>query len=179
MPQKTTVHLDAKLQDYSNLAKYSYLMIIIWGPSKKERFYKKRMEIKERLILEFPKADVFFPEDKELNDKLLASFPASTNWDIVVRGDRFLELCDLCIALDMGDGAKSELARAITSPNVSKLRVFSPIKFKNSKSYLAVLRKVLVKFKTLKFFTQKEYDNCDIVGWAIDTTMSFGLSKIT
>ena len=163
MSPNKSPQLHGKFQNLTNHIRASYLFIIIWGPSRGQPSYKKRTEIKSGLSGAYPNADIFFPEDKELNDMLHDNIPESKGWKAKQKGDSFLEICDLCIALDIGKGVGEEIARAIDTQHNSKLYIFTDSRYRNRRSYPADIR----TFGNQKFYTRAQFKDCELVDWAI------------
>lgn len=170
----TTNNVDGRFESILLSIKAQQLMILVWGPGTRKKHYPKRKKIRDKLRAEFPNASVYFSESDELNEILHKRIPGSESWPLNKKEQSHLRACDLCVTLDVSKGAGEEIASSIGGRDGSKLFILTHVKYKNNKSFPAAIR----VSGNQEFFTQKEYDKCNLVDRVIDRVVEVGFTKL-
>ncbi len=147
-------------------ARHEPIVILVWGPGnpsenaspEKHKAYKKRLEIKKQLKKKFPRAEVFFSEDKEMKK------PAQTGQSQLQAEAMQAKNADLILMLDLGRGVDLELDHFIPKYPWfrDKAYVFLPIQYVSTKGLVA---EVLDKLESNHIigFSEQEFKSCKLV----------------
>lgn len=163
-------------QDIFDDSKHERLLILVWGPgvpdastpADRRKGYEKRIQIKEVLTAEFPRASVHFSEDP---DMLALGLPTMSRLDL----ERLhAAIADLIIILPISPGSQLELNHFIpTAPAIrDKISVLLPERHKSSPGL--VTQEILDFLKKVKIigYTQDEWDVCKV---ATEKSVQIGL----
>lgn len=148
------------------------LNILIWGPAKgSHEHFEKRQKIKREVNKCFYNADVRFSENLDLTDSL----PGIDQLDFASQELWHLAACDLCIVLDTSVGAGEEIAYYVKSQHAHKLLILTHEKYKSSTGFPAALR----KHQNQLFYSDQQYDSCNLVEQVLTRIQIVALSKFT
>ena len=149
------------LEQISHIKNTTEICILIWGSGINSEHYEKRLKLKQELKSEFVKAEVFFSEDTDL-DKKFDRVNGSYNYMPQHSKQQFqMDACDVCIVLDTSKGPAEEIAFALSNPkNLLKLFILTPERHKGNNSFSSKTRE---GFPFHSFYTQEEYDKCNLV----------------
>lgn len=150
-----------ELRDY---AKRQPLRILIWGPGLSASD-KKLEKMQDSITKEFEEASVAFSESLPVLDLQGLSVPEQELWHLAA--------CDLCIVLDTTKGPGEEIAHFVSTKYASKLFILTNEKHKNALSFPAELRKLGYQ----QFYSDKEYQSCNLINRVISRLTHIGLRK--
>lgn len=146
-------------------AKYEPITILVWGPgnpgarasAERRKAYAKRVQIKEVLKKEFPRASVHFSEDTEMIELGEG-----------IRGQLRVEalqakVADLVLMLDISRGADLELDHFVpTYPWFrDKVHVFLPEKYISGKGLVSEVLNYIPRDQ-VEGFSDKEFKVCEV-----------------
>jgi hypothetical protein len=146
-------------------AKFEAITILVWGPgdpgssasAKLRKAYAKRLQIKEVLKQEFPRATVHFSEDPEMIELGQG-----------VKGQLRVEalqakIADLVLMLDLSRGADLELDHFVpTYPWFrDKVHVFMPERYVSGTGLVNEVLKYIPR-DNVEGFTEKEFKVCEV-----------------
>lgn len=149
----------------------SSLAILVWGSGQgSPKDYEKREKIRTTLKEFFPHADVKFSEDSDLRDLVPGrggiSIPQEELWEFAA--------CDVCVALDTGIGVGQEIARYANTVFAYKLLILTHEKYKDLETFPAALR----ENQNQLFYTEEEYDSCDVCSRVLEHVKQVALAKL-
>ena len=152
------------------------LKILVWGSGKHDKVhYKKRKKIKRGLKKAFPKSQVFFSEDPELDEMLEQEIGVSAQALNLARKEVLhLRYSDIAIALDTSLGVASEIALIVGSSYGHKLYILTDEQFEGKKSFAASVR----ENANQEFYTRKEFEECSLVQRAVERCRDIALVKL-
>lgn len=146
-------------------AKFEPITILVWGPgdpglrasAARRKAYRKRVQIKESLKREFPRASVHFSEDPEMIEL-----------GVGIRGQLRIEavqarISDLILMLDVSRGADLELDHFVpTYPWFrDKVHVFLPEKYVAGTGLVSEVLNYIPR-NQIEGFTDKEFRECKV-----------------
>lgn len=166
-------------------AKYEPITILIWGPGKpgrrapleRRKAYKKRLQIKDVLKKEFPRASVHFSEDAEM-----VEIGEGVIGQLRVEALQ-AKVSDIVLMLDISRGTDLELDHFV--PRYpwfrEKVHVFLPQKYVGTQGLVAEILKY-VPHDQIEGFSDEEFDRCDVatvkaVRAALSAALAFYMSK--
>lgn len=146
-------------------AKYEPIIILIWGPGKprrrasleQHRAYTKRLQIKDILKKEFPRASVHFSEDTEM-----AEIGEGIIGQLRIEALQ-AKVSDIILMLDLSRGADLELDHFVpTYPWFrDKVHVFLPKKYVITQGLVSEVLKY-VPHDQVEGFSDEEFDSCNV-----------------
>lgn len=143
-------------------AYYEPIKVLVWGPGEPpkgsdDRAYKKRVQIKDLILEKFPRSEVYFSEDPEMQ-KLSAMMKGHLRKEAL-----HAKLSDLVLMLDVSRGADLELDHFV--PTYSwfreKVYVFLPEKYVSSKGLVKDVFDYL-REDQIEGFTDEEFEKCTL-----------------
>jgi hypothetical protein len=142
--------------------------VLVWGAGSGEHL-EKRLKVQEVLRAQFPNSDVRFSEDPELNKFI----PGGEELTIPQQELWHLGACDVCVVLDTSIGPGEEIAHFTGSQFASRLLIFTHEKYRGSTSFPGFLR----ENQNQVFYTQTEYDSCNVVDRIVSRVKIVALGK--
>lgn len=131
-------------------------IVLIWGsgPQSPEN-YSKRGDIRRVIEQDFPNAKVVFSEDAEVRATTEPYFPT------IVEEERVhIELADLILALDTGEGVSHEISRFSAYDDVvEKLVVFANLKSGEQLSFKSEVRRRKVE---VQYYSDDDFLSCNL-----------------
>jgi len=154
--------LRRRIDAFRNFVHQMQIRVLVWGPGpppsgSSSPGYNKRLQIRNEIIKNFPRANVYFSEDPEM----MAITQHLT--DQLLREALQAKAVDVVIILGMTRGAQVEIDHFLeTYPWFpGKAYVFLPEKYANSVGLgIGVLRR-LPQGHVITY-TQEEFDRCDL-----------------
>lgn len=147
-------------------ARHEPIVMLVWGPGNpgknalpdKLKAYEKRLKIKKHLRKMFPRAEVFFSEDKEMKE------PAQTGQSQLQAEAMQAKNADLILMLDLGRGVDLELDHFIPKYPWfrDKVYVFLPIQYVSTKGLVAEVFDKLESHHIIGF-SEQEFETCKLV----------------
>ncbi|QDT27866.1 hypothetical protein Enr10x_32010 [Gimesia panareensis] len=155
MPQNQKLkQLEARLLSLEKNLIGKDMVILIWGPGKKDKNYSKREDIKRELQQRFPEADVFFSEEKQARKQTRNSYPSLIDEELA-----HATAADIIFALDTSKGVGEEISVYSEYSQIrGKLIVLSHVKYRRVNTFPAALRRCL----HLEYYSDEDYSSCNI-----------------
>jgi|ERR1041384_3042394 hypothetical protein len=130
------------------------LMILVWGPGKRDPAYTKRKDIRRELQSQFPNAAVHFSEDERLRCLTRGKVLRLSQEELLQA-----MAADLIFVLDSSKGAGEEIARYSAYPFIArKMVVLSHERFRGVPSFATDVRVPLA----VEWFSDNDYDSCHL-----------------
>lgn len=146
-------------------AKYEPITILIWGPGnpgqraplERRKAYNKRLQIKEALIKEFPRASIHFSEDTEMveiGEGIIGQLRIEA---LQAR------VSNIVLMLDVSRGTNLELDHFVPMYPWfrDKVHVFLPEKYVTAQGLVSEVLKY-VPHDQVEGFSDEEFDRCDV-----------------
>jgi hypothetical protein len=159
-----------RIRELDPLLQAISLNVLVWGPAPGAGpDGKKRQDVRDRLTATFPHSDVVFSEE-------LADLPPdSPDLSLPDRELYHLTLSDICIVLDTSAGAAAEIAHFTRSKQSKKLYILTHEKYKGVATFPAAVRQRGYQV----FYSQTEYDSCNLIGRIIARVKYVALGRAT
>lgn len=147
-------------------AMHEPIVILVWGPgdpgenapSDKCKAYEKRLKMKTHLKQKFPRAEVFFSEDKKMKEL------TQTGQSQLQAEAMQAKIANLILMLDLGRGVDLELDYFVPKYPWfrDKVYVFLPIQYVSTKGLVAEVFDKLESNHIIGF-SEQEFKSCKLV----------------
>lgn len=166
-----------KIRLLRNQAKREEITVLIWGPGdpgptgdiERQKYWTKRVQIKEVLQREFPNAEIAFSEDRELRE-LTAGLE-----DLLVEELVHAAVADCILVLDVSRGAHVEVDRLTAYPLVAqKIRLLLPERFVGTTGLVSVIHQGV----RVSGYTDADFEACRLATkQCVDIVLSIAIDK--